>query len=619
MEASREQITDFMHFEAAYGVENPVSFNQLQQFGNIRQAQVSMNFNTWGIGAIDNNRPLDQTRPLRVIIHGFLNSGGNSDNHYRPEQWMADMAQALREREPDSNIIIVDWSDRAETINYTGACQDTSDEGEQLAEYLERVEADPGDTHIIGHSLGAQIASYTGEYYQVRTGKPIDHITGLDPAGPHFEGREPKVRLDPDDAIFVDVIHTSDTLGDFNQIGDVDFYPNHGHWFQPHSHSFIGNHGYAHQLYIRSIRGEYYASDDGVIMGYDAPRTARGSYDVDTRAAPYTHPAGTGKIVTRSENNVAAVFAIAEHVEQGPVIYGCFSGRPCNKPGFSERNPACSPLRSQVLRLLMRRLMMLTQAQVDFYRKHGYLRIPQIFTPAETDRLANDLDRLVEDWAFTSPGWTGPWRQAYMDPETEKQSKLTAMHDLHLYSEAWSAAVTHPALTATIADLIGPNVELHHSTLHIKPPQTGHPFPMHQDNPFYEHTNGRYIDVLVHLDDTSHANGEIRFLDGSHRLGALEHITMTESGPCTPHLPTDQYKLEETVPVPAQRGDVVVFNIYTIHGSYINTTKQPRRMVRVGYRDPENIQVAGQSLGRPGLLVRGYRVRQPGQPLLRQD
>ncbi len=260
---------------------------------------------------------------------------------------------------------------------------------------------------------------------------------------------------------------------------------------------------------------------------------------------------------------------------------------------------------------------MLTQEQVDFYNEHGYLRIPQLFTVEETDRLADDLDRLVEDWAFTSPGWTGPWRQAYMDPATEKQSKLTAMHDLHLYSDAWCRAVTNPKLTAAIANLIGPNVELHHSTMHIKPPQTGHPFPMHQDNPFYEHTNGRYIDVLVHLDDTSHANGEIRFLDGSHKLGALKHITMMESGPCTPHLPTDDYRLEETAPVPAKRGDVVLFNIYTIHGSYINTTKHPRRMVRLGYRDPENTQVAGQSLGRPGLLVQGYRVRQPDQPLLK--
>lgn len=140
---------------------------------------------------------------------------------------------------------------------------------------------------------------------------------------------------------------------------------------------------------------------------------------------------------------------------------------------------------------------------------------------------------------------------------------------------------------------------------------------MHQDNPFYEHTaNGAYVDVLVHL-NTSHANGEIRFLDGSHKLGALQHITMTESGPCTPHLPTSDYSLEETIPVPAKRGDVVVFSIYTIHGSYINTTKQPRRMVRVGYRDPQNTQIAGQSLGRPGLLVRGYRLRQSGQPLLK--
>jgi ectoine hydroxylase-related dioxygenase (phytanoyl-CoA dioxygenase family) len=124
--------------------------------------------------------------------------------------------------------------------------------------------------------------------------------------------------------------------------------------------------------------------------------------------------------------------------------------------------------------------------------------------------------------------------------------------------------------------------------------------------------------VLVHLDDTSHANGEIRFLDGSHKLGALKHVTMTEDGPCSPHLPTDEYSLEETTPVSAKRGDVVLFSIFTIHGSYINTTKDPRRMVRVGYRDPQNLQVAGQSLGRPGLLVRGYRERLPDQPLLPQ-
>ena len=156
---------------------------------------------------------------------------------------------------------------------------------------------------------------------------------------------------------------------------------------------------------------------------------------------------------------------------------------------------------------------MLTQEQIAFYHEHGFLHIPQVFTPAETDELSDELDRLVQEWAFTSPGWTGPWRQAYMNPETEQKSKLTAMHDLQFYSSAWVQAVTQPKLTRAMSDLLGPNVELHHSTLHIKPPQTGHPFPMHQDNPFYEHSDGRYVDVLVHLDDTRHENGEIRFLE----------------------------------------------------------------------------------------------------------
>jgi phytanoyl-CoA hydroxylase len=261
----------------------------------------------------------------------------------------------------------------------------------------------------------------------------------------------------------------------------------------------------------------------------------------------------------------------------------------------------------------------LTAEQVVFYREHGYLHIPGVFSAAETDQLERELERLIEEWAFTDKGWTGPWRQVYMDAETEEQSRLVAMHDLQFYSEAWCRAVTNSNLTLAMGDILGPNVELHHSTMHVKPPETGHPFPMHQDWAFYHHEDGRYVDVLVHLTDTSHYNGEIRFLDGSHKLGPLEHITETPEGPCTPHLPTDRYRLEDTVPVPAKRGDVVCFNIYTIHGSYINQTKEPRHIVRVGYRDPRNLQTFGQSLGRPGPMVRGYRTRREGQPLLKQE
>lgn len=250
---------------------------------------------------------------------------------------------------------------------------------------------------------------------------------------------------------------------------------------------------------------------------------------------------------------------------------------------------------------------MITPEQVAFYHEHGWLHIPNVYTADEIGAMADELDWMMAWWAEESMGWTGPWRKQYMDEATEAASKLIHLHDLQFYSDAWLRGVTKPNLAAAMVALLGENVELHHTTLHAKPPETGHPFPMHQDNAFYRHADDRYVDVLVHLDDTCHANGEIRFLDGSHKLGELEHITFAAGEACTPHLPLDRYRLEDTVPVPARRGDVVCFNIFTIHGSHINTTDRIRRMVRVGYRDPANRQLDGQSAKRPGIMVSGRR------------
>ena len=93
--------------------------------------------------------------------------------------------------------------------------------------------------------------------------------------------------------------------------------------------------------------------------------------------------------------------------------------------------------------------------------------------------------------------------------------------------------------------------------MHVKPPETGHPFPMHQDWAFYMHADDRYVDVLVHLDDTCHANGEMRFLKGSNKLGPLDHTTSFinangEREVCTPQLSQTEYRLEDTEAVPAR-------------------------------------------------------------------
>ncbi|XP_035213207.1 lipoprotein lipase-like, partial [Stegodyphus dumicola] len=93
----------------------------------------------------------------------------------------------------------------------------------------------PLDTvHIIGHGLGAHAAGYAGKWLQKKAKTLVSRITGLDPSGPFFKGVEPAVRLDKDDATFVDVIHTNKPrnsitgFGIEDAIGDVDYYPNGG-------------------------------------------------------------------------------------------------------------------------------------------------------------------------------------------------------------------------------------------------------------------------------------------------------------------------------------------------------------------------------------------------------
>src|SRR4051812_49357137 len=59
------------------------------------------------------------------------------------------------------------------------------------------------------------------------------------------------------------------------------------------------------------------------------------------------------------------------------------------------------------------RMPELTPEQIASYHTHGFLRIENMFTPAETDELSEHLNWLIDEWAIKDAGWTGPWRQKY--------------------------------------------------------------------------------------------------------------------------------------------------------------------------------------------------------------
>ena len=254
------------------------------------------------------------------------------------------------------------------------------------------------------------------------------------------------------------------------------------------------------------------------------------------------------------------------------------------------------------------RPLQLSQKEIDFYNEHGFLRLEGVFSKEEVAELSEELDYVIENFATRGKGWSGPWRQQLMAADEEQQSVLVALHEIQCYAASWIRAIVNRRLVDSVTDLIGPEVEFHHATLHAKGPDYGAPFPMHQDYPFYPHQDGRYVDSILHVDGADEEGGCLKFLDGSHKLGPLEHI---REG--SPHLDQTVYRIGDAVSCPAESGDVVLFSIHTIHGSALNRRPRWRRVMRLGYRNPRNLQLSGQGMGRPGIMVRGVRPKLEGQ------
>ena len=66
------------------------------------------------------------------------------------------------------------------------------------------------------------------------------------------------------------------------------------------------------------------------------------------------------------------------------------------------------------------------------------------------------------------------------------------------------------------------NIVLHHTKAHLKPPEQGAPFPMHQDYHYFPYKDHSMVAIFIHLDDTSPENGGLAIFPGSHKQGPLQ-------------------------------------------------------------------------------------------------
>lgn len=214
--------------------------------------------------------------------------------------------------------------------------------------------------------------------------------------------------------------------------------------------------------------------------------------------------------------------------------------------------------------------------EVEDYRREGCLVVESALGSGDLQRL-DDAIREVTETAF---GSNDRAETIELEPESNGDpSRVRRIRDPYDRHPAFRAVAHDARIVDRVESLIGPDIELHHSKLNMKPAQVGSPVDWHQDLAYYPHTNDSVLAVLIYIDDASESNGCIQVLPRMHH-SYLEHTHSTGEFAGRVVEPTDA----EPRPLPAPAGSAIFLHGLAPHSSLPNRSREDRRTLIFAYR-----------------------------------
>ena len=141
-----------------------------------------------------------------------------------------------------------------------------------------------------------------------------------------------------------------------------------------------------------------------------------------------------------------------------------------------------------------------------------------------------------------------------------------------------------------IESLIGPDINLQHSKLNMKPAHAGSPVEWHQDLAYFPHTNDDLVTTLIYLDDATEENGCLQVLPRHHHH-FFDHTGPdgTFAGMITEDLNEDRVGRPRLLAAPA--GSAIFMHCVLPHSSLPNRSTQQRRTLIFEYRAADSFPI----------------------------
>jgi len=217
----------------------------------------------------------------------------------------------------------------------------------------------------------------------------------------------------------------------------------------------------------------------------------------------------------------------------------------------------------------------LTDAQVEFYEREGYLvlenRVPMEIIEnirAEIARFENEARGITESND----------RLDLEDSHTPESPRLRRIKFPHQISEVMHELLYSDHILAPARDLCGPNLRLNTTKLNMKSAQYGAAVEWHQDWAFYPQTNDDVLAIGVLIDDLRPENGPLMVFPGTHKGPTFDHhsngvfagaMDLGEAG----------LNMDDAVMLSGSAGSISIHHARIVHGSALNTSEFDRRLL----------------------------------------
>lgn len=222
----------------------------------------------------------------------------------------------------------------------------------------------------------------------------------------------------------------------------------------------------------------------------------------------------------------------------------------------------------------------LSEAQQQAYHDDGFTIVRNVFSDAETDLLRRAME---EDPKVAA--------HSLIRPDTEGGGTRISLWN-RAGDSVYGMAARCERIVDTAEQLIGEPVYHYQSKLTAKDPYGGGAWEWHQDYGYWYYNGCLRPDMLsmmIALDRSDRNNGCLQVVRGSHKLGRIDHLQVSEK-----QNSADPARLEhivarhEVVHCELDPGDVLIFHSNTLHRSDQNRSPNRRWTLLVCYNAVSN-------------------------------